>query len=102
MAIQKNTKIVCTIGPASETLDVLKKLIDNGMNVARLNFSHGTYDEHFAKIEKIRSFQKDGIYIPIMLDTKGPEIRCHDMENGSILIKKDFPINLFSKKRVKW
>lgn len=97
MAIQKNTKIVCTIGPASETLDVLKKLIDNGMNVARLNFSHGTYDEHLAKIEKIRSFQKDGIYIPIMLDTKGPEIRCHDMENGSILIKKDSILRISMK-----
>lgn len=89
MNIAKNTKIVCTIGPASESKEMLEKLLENGMNVARLNFSHGTYEEHLAKILKIREFQKDGIYIPIMLDTKGPEIRCHDMENNKILIKKD-------------
>ena len=84
----KNTKIVCTIGPSSDKKEVLDKLIENGMNVMRLNFSHGTYEEHLKKIELARSYEKDGIYIPIMLDTKGPEIRCHLMENNSVKITK--------------
>ena len=84
----KNTKIVCTIGPSSDKKEVLDKLIENGMNVMRLNFSHGTYEEHLKKIELARSYEKDGIYIPIMLDTKGPEIRCHLMENNAVKIEK--------------
>jgi pyruvate kinase len=84
----KKTKIVCTIGPASSDPAVLKTLIENGMNIMRLNFSHGSYDEHLEKLKTIREFEKDGIYIPAMLDTKGPEIRCHMMKNGQINIKK--------------
>ncbi len=86
--ITKKTKIVCTIGPASQDMPMLRKLIENGMNVMRLNFSHGAYEEHLAKLQKARELEKEGIYIPVMLDTKGPEIRCHDMENGKIEIKK--------------
>ena len=57
----KNTKIVCTIGPSSDKKEVLDKLIENGMNVMRLNFSHGTYEEHLKKIELARSYEKYGI-----------------------------------------
>jgi pyruvate kinase len=60
----KNTKIVCTIGPSSDNEPMLRKLIENGMNVMRLNFSHGSYDEHLKKLEIARSFEKEGIYIP--------------------------------------
>lgn len=85
----RNTKIVCTIGPASEKPEVLKKLILAGMNVARLNFSHGSHDEHAARIETIRSCAKElGRNIAIMLDTKGPEIRTGIIENGMIILKK--------------
>ncbi len=85
----KNTKIVCTIGPASQKEDVLKVLIENGMNIMRLNFSHGDYSEHEKKLLLARKIEKEeNIYIPVMLDTKGPEIRCHNMENDKILIKK--------------
>lgn len=52
--MEKNTKIVCTIGPASESVDTLVQLIESGMNVARLNFSHGDHDEHLARINNIR------------------------------------------------
>lgn len=86
--ITKKTKIVCTIGPSSQDMPMLRKLIENGMNVMRLNFSHGAYEEHLGKLLKARELEKEGIYIPVMLDTKGPEIRCHDMENGKIDIKK--------------
>ncbi|GAA0456297.1 pyruvate kinase [Alkalibacillus silvisoli] len=72
----KKTKIVCTIGPASESIETLKQLIDAGMNVARLNFSHGDYDEHRARIQNIRQAAKElGTTVGILLDTKGPEIR---------------------------
>lgn len=85
----KKTKIVCTIGPASESLDTLVKLIEAGMNVARLNFSHGDHAEHLARIENIRkASEKTGKMVGIMLDTKGPEIRTHNMKDGAITLTK--------------
>ncbi|OAH56216.1 MULTISPECIES: pyruvate kinase [Bacillaceae] len=81
----QKTKIVCTIGPASESLEMLQSLMEAGMNVARLNFSHGSHEEHGARIQNIRQAAKNtGKSIGILLDTKGPEIRTHNMENGSI------------------
>lgn len=86
----RKTKIVCTIGPASEETETLMRLMENGMNVARLNFSHGNYEEHGARINKIRETAiKCGKDIGILLDTKGPEIRTHTMENGEIELIKD-------------
>ena len=84
----KKTKIVCTIGPASESVDMLVNLINAGMNVCRLNFSHGDYVEHGARIKNIREAVKiTGKRVAILLDTKGPEIRTNDMENGAITMK---------------
>ena len=84
----KKTKIVCTIGPASESVDMLVNLINAGMNVCRLNFSHGDYEEHGARIKNIRGAVKiTGKRVAILLDTKGPEIRTNDMENGAITMK---------------
>ncbi|WP_077619052.1 pyruvate kinase [Bacillus sinesaloumensis] len=81
----RKAKIVCTIGPASETVDKLVALANAGMNVARLNFSHGDFEEHGARITNIREAAKiTGKNIAILLDTKGPEIRTHTMENGAI------------------
>lgn len=81
----RKTKIVCTIGPASESVETLTKLLEAGMNVSRLNFSHGDFEEHGARIRNIReaadACQKQ---IAILLDTKGPEIRTHTMENDAI------------------
>lgn len=72
----KKTKIVCTIGPSSESEDVLRQLFLNGLNVARLNFSHGNYEEHKKRIDNIKSLREElEMPIGIMLDTKGPEIR---------------------------
>lgn len=86
--ITKKTKIVCTIGPSSQDPKMLRKLLENGMNVVRLNFSHGDFEEHRVKLERTRDLEKENIYIPVMLDTKGPEIRTHDMKDGKIEIKK--------------
>lgn len=81
----KKTKIVCTIGPASESVDTLVNLMNAGMNVCRLNFSHGDFEEHGARIKNIREASAiTGKRIAILLDTKGPEIRTNDMENGAI------------------
>lgn len=72
----RKTKIVCTIGPASESPEVLRKLIEAGMNVARLNFSHGDFEEHGNRIRNIRQAAAElGRHTAILLDTKGPEIR---------------------------
>lgn len=80
----RKTKIVCTIGPASENPEMLEKLMQSGMNVARLNFSHGTHEEHKTRIENIkRTRDKLGKHIPIMLDTKGPEVRLGTFKKGS-------------------
>lgn len=81
----KKTKIVCTIGPASESVETLVKLIEAGMNVCRLNFSHGDFEEHGARIKNIREASKiTGKMVALLLDTKGPEIRTHDMKDGKI------------------
>ena len=88
--ILKKTKIVCTIGPASESPEVLEELINNGMNVARLNFSHGTHEEHLAKIKTIRRIRRKlNKPIAIMLDTKGPEIRTGNFKVKEIYLKPD-------------
>lgn len=85
----RKTKIVCTIGPASESEEMLEKLIKSGMNVARLNFSHGDHAEHKARIDTIREVSKRlGKTVGILLDTKGPEIRTHNMKNGVIELEK--------------
>ena len=81
----KKTKIVCTIGPASESVETLVQLIEAGMNVCRLNFSHGDHDEHLARIKNIReASQITGKMVAILLDTKGPEIRTHNMKDGIV------------------
>lgn len=79
----KRTKIVCTIGPASEKPEILEELIKSGMNVMRLNFSHGDYEEHLAKIKTLQELNKKlDANVAFMLDTKGPEIRTGVFADG--------------------
>lgn len=83
----RQTKIVCTIGPASEEVVTLKEMLLAGMNVARLNFSHGSHEEHLRRINNIREASREtGIPVAILLDTKGPEIRIGDFA-GVISLK---------------
>ncbi|MCU7736614.1 pyruvate kinase [Priestia megaterium] len=85
----RKTKIVCTIGPASESVEKLVELINSGLNVCRLNFSHGDFEEHGARIVNIREAAKQtGKTVGILLDTKGPEIRTNTMENGAIELQE--------------
>lgn len=84
----KKTKIVCTIGPASESEEVLKQLMLNGLNVARLNFSHGTHEEHKKRIDTIKKLREElDLPIAIMLDTKGPEIRIKTFKSGEVTLQ---------------
>jgi len=81
----KKTKIVCTIGPASENEETLSKLMDAGMNICRLNFSHGDHEEQGARIKRIRELgHLKGNNVAILLDTKGPEVRLGEFENGKV------------------
>lgn len=83
----RKTKIVATIGPSSDSEEMLEKLIKAGLNVARFNMSHGTHEDHLNKINKIKGLnEKLGTNVGLMLDTKGPEIRLGDFANGKALL----------------
>ena len=84
----RKTKIICTIGPASETEETLTRMCKAGMNVARLNFSHGTHEEHQRKIDLIKKVREElDLPIAIMLDTKGPEYRIKTFREGKAVLK---------------
>ena len=85
----RKTKIICTMGPSTEKGDTLKKLIEAGMNVARMNFSHGDFDEHGGRLKSLRKYSKElGLPVAALLDTKGPEIRLGDFEAGRVELKE--------------
>ncbi|NLN14327.1 MAG: pyruvate kinase [Tissierellia bacterium] len=85
----KKTKIVATIGPASESEEVLRQLFLNGLNVCRLNFSHGSHEEHKKRIDTIKKVREElNLPIAIMLDTKGPEIRLGNFKEGTIELEQ--------------
>ena len=84
----RKTKIICTIGPACQDEETMRQLMLAGMNVARLNFSHGTHEDHLQKINTIKKVRTElGLPVAIMLDTKGPEYRIRAFENGSVNLK---------------
>ena len=85
----RKTKIVCTLGPASDTEEIISAMADAGMNVARINFSHGTHEEHAKKIAMIKKIREEkNIPLPILLDTKGPEFRIRTFKEGKINLKE--------------
>ena len=85
----KKTKIICTQGPATEKPGVVDALIENGMNLARFNFSHGDHAEHLRRINMVReAAKKAGKVISLVLDTKGPEMRLGEFKNGSVMLEK--------------
>jgi len=84
----RKTKIICTLGPATDKGDVLRQLISEGMNVARFNFSHGTYEEQKARLDKLVALREElGRPVAALLDTKGPEIRLKDFTEGKVELK---------------
>ena len=85
----RKTKIVCTIGPASSSEDIIRGLCLAGMNVARLNFSHNTHEDHQERINTVKKVRTElNLPIAIMLDTKGPEYRIKTFKEGKIFLNE--------------
>lgn len=96
----EKTKIICTLGPAVDKPEVLERLILAGMNVGRINFSHGNYQDQEERIENFKEVRaKVGKKVSLMLDTKGPEIRIGKFENGEIWLN---PGDIFTLKQKKY
>ncbi|MGI6688902.1 MAG: pyruvate kinase [Christensenellales bacterium] len=86
----RKTKIICTLGPASNTREVIRGLIEAGMNVARFNFSHGTHESHLVTFMELNRVRNElGVAVATLLDTKGPEVRIGTFREGSIFLKTD-------------
>lgn len=85
----RKTKIVCTLGPSTDNESVLKQMMIEGMNVARCNFSHGTYDEHKKRMDMVKKLRKEvGKPVAVLLDTKGPEVRVKDFKEGKVTLEE--------------
>ncbi len=96
----RKTKIVCTLGPATDKDDVLEELIVKGMNVARCNFSHGSYEEHKARIDRVKELrEKHHMQTAIMLDTKGPEIRLGTFKEHEAVLEEGQKFTLYTEER---
>ena len=95
----KKTKIICSIGPASQSVDVMSEMVKNGMNVARINFSHGTYEEYTEIVNVVKATrQRTGNNIAILYDTKGPDFRCGEIVEEGINLEKDGIIRVIKNK----
>ncbi|RKG90064.1 pyruvate kinase [Corallococcus sp. CA049B] len=83
----RKAKIICTLGPASDSKEVIEGLVKAGMNVARLNFSHGTHDEHRQRVQRIRAVSKKlGVPVAILQDVQGPKVRLGRFEGGQLMV----------------
>ena len=83
----RKTKIICTLGPASDSDEIVRSLMQAGMNVVRLNFSHGTYDEHLSRINRVKRIREElNLPVALLLDTKGPEIRTGAFTVGKVIL----------------
>lgn len=95
----KRTKIICTIGPASSTKQVVENMIKSGMDVARFNMSHGTFESHKELIDVVKDARNElNVPVALMIDTKGPEIRFGEFENGFAVLEKGKTFDLVTKK----
>ncbi|MGN1231554.1 MAG: pyruvate kinase, partial [Anaerotignum sp.] len=94
----RRTKIVCTLGPATNDVEIMKKLIENGLDAARINFSHGTYESHAETIAKLKQAREElNAPIPLILDTKGPEIRVKTFKDGKIRLEEGAQFTLTTR-----
>ena len=85
----RKTKIICTVGPASDNEEILIKMAEAGMNVARANFSHGDYEQHQRRFDLVKKVREElNLPIAILLDTKGPEYRIGLFEHDEVMLKK--------------
>lgn len=94
----RKTKIVCTLGPATNDVEIMKQLIQNGMDAARINFSHGTYETHAETIAKLKQAREElNAPIPLILDTKGPEIRVKTFKENKVRLEEDATFTLTTR-----
>ena len=94
----RRTKIVCTLGPATSDVETMKKLIENGMSAARVNFSHGTYESHGETIARLKQAREEmNAPIPLILDTKGPEIRVKTFKEDKVRLEEDATFTLTTR-----
>lgn len=101
VVVRRKTKIVCTIGPSSQSSRILEAMIRGGMDVARLNFSHGTYEEHLEKIKRIRKISDElGKTVTILQDLSGPKIRIGMVKEGGIELKRGETFYLTNRERM--
>lgn len=85
----RKTKIICTLGPASESENTLREMIKAGMNVARFNFSHGSHEEHQKRLDVVKKLRKElDVPLATLLDTKGPEIRLGKLKDGKAVLQE--------------
>ena len=84
----RKTKIVCTLGPASESHEVLTQMMEAGMNVARINMAHGELEDHAARIRAVRAASAEtGVFVPVLMDIKGPEVRIGKLAEPSVTLQ---------------
>ena len=96
----RKTKIICTMGPATDREGILEQLIENGMDVARLNFSHGSYEEHGGRLDRLYELRrKCGRSVAALLDTKGPEIRTKEFTENKVMLKKGQTFTLYGENK---
>ena len=94
----RKTKIICTIGPASDSEEVMRELFRAGMNTGRFNFSHGDYAQHERNIARFRKVRDElGVPAAVLLDTKGPEIRVRDFKDGKVMLRDGQPFTLTTR-----
>ena len=97
----RKTKIICTIGPATDDPEVLRELMRSGMNVARLNFSHGNHEEQLERVNRIKAAREElNLPVAIMLDTKGPEIRTGVFENDRVTLETGSEVTIYQEDRL--
>lgn len=97
--LSKKTKIVATLGPASNQPEVLKEMFFQGVNVCRLNFSHGSHEDHLANIQLIRKLNKEtGLNVAILADLQGPKIRTHEIENNGVELLESEEVSIVSER----
>lgn len=97
----RKTKIICTLGPASESEEILRKLMVEGMNVARFNFSHGTHEGQLEKLNRVKRLREElNLPVAALLDTKGPEIRLKQFEKGKVELKTSQEFTLTTREVV--
>ena len=94
----RKTKIICTLGPSADSDEVIRALMLNGMNVARLNFSHGSYEEHKGRITRLKRLRQElSLPVALLLDTKGPEIRTGEFKDGKVMLEEGTEIVISEK-----